>query len=113
MGLSEDYDIMQRMYEAEATATLHCSTPRVKGGGGGSSRGGAPLHVPGSNDPPDLETLLLTDGAPRYHVDYHGVHWEISRGFLILDHSAQREQLSGWGMPRQLSYYRYSYRMYG
>eukprot|EP00978_Attheya_sp_CCMP212_P023237 scaffold70743_cov32-Attheya_sp.AAC.1 len=33
-----------------------------------------------SNDPPDLETLLPTDVVTLYHVDAHGVRWEIPGG---------------------------------
>jgi len=80
--------------------------------GRGSSWGALPC-VPGvwlndssassnGNDPPALNIQLPTDDEPHYHVDSHGVRWEISRGMRVSGHSAQREEWRGWGMPCQV-----------
>eukprot|EP00978_Attheya_sp_CCMP212_P040239 scaffold217553_cov44-Attheya_sp.AAC.3 len=46
-----------------------------------------------SDDPPELEVLLPTDGVTRFHVDAHGVHWEMSGSLLVCSgHSAQQDQ---------------------
>eukprot|EP00978_Attheya_sp_CCMP212_P038320 scaffold188718_cov28-Attheya_sp.AAC.2 len=83
-----------------------CRIPKVTSGTEGSSWV-APTHVAGvwasvtvdatSNDPPELEVLLPTDGVTRFHMDAHGVHWEIPGGLLVMGHSSQRHQHTGWG----------------
>jgi hypothetical protein len=86
-----------------------CRIPKVTSGNSGSSWG-APTHVPGvlsnvtvgadSNDPPELEVLLPTDGdiVPCFHVHAHGVRWEMPHGLVVAGHSSQRDQYnSGWG----------------
>eukprot|EP00978_Attheya_sp_CCMP212_P037083 scaffold172515_cov42-Attheya_sp.AAC.1 len=62
-----------------------------------------------SNDPPDLEVLLPTDGETRFHVDAHGVRWEIPGGLMVLDHSAQQEQQTGWGWGVLLARFRFRF----
>eukprot|EP00978_Attheya_sp_CCMP212_P002443 scaffold4994_cov36-Attheya_sp.AAC.1 len=55
-----------------------------------------------SNDPPELEVLLPTDGVTRFHVDAHGVRWEIPGSLFVAGHSSQRDQHTGWGQVSQV-----------
>eukprot|EP00978_Attheya_sp_CCMP212_P011926 scaffold29625_cov44-Attheya_sp.AAC.2 len=83
-----------------------CHIPKVTSGTEGSSWV-APTRVAGvwasvtvdatSNDPPELDVLLPTDGATRFHVDAHGVRWEMPGSLLVVSHSSQQDQQTGWG----------------
>jgi hypothetical protein len=87
-----------------------CRVPREIRMGGGSSWG-PPPRVPGvwssgsadsngadgNDDPPAFAIQLPTDDdAPRYHVDSHGVRWELCEARILHSHSEQREEPS-WG----------------
>jgi hypothetical protein len=89
-----------------------CRMPKVTGVTGGSSWAvpsrephGVWSSVPvdsTSSDPPELEVLLPTDGVTRFHVDAHGVRWEIP-GMMVSGHLAQRVEPGwgeGWGVRR-------------
>eukprot|EP00978_Attheya_sp_CCMP212_P023168 scaffold70296_cov33-Attheya_sp.AAC.3 len=79
---------------SRCSAVRQCRIPKVTSGNAGSSWV-APSRVAGvwasvtvdatSNDPPELEVLLPTDGdgVPRFYVDAHGVCWEMPGIILV------------------------------
>jgi hypothetical protein len=91
-------------YEAynEPLFCRQCRIPKVAPNQGSSW--GPPPDVWGSvfvdstsNDPPELEVLLPTDGMTRFHVDSHGVRWDMHDSLLVAGHTSQRDQHTGWG----------------
>eukprot|EP00978_Attheya_sp_CCMP212_P015799 scaffold40890_cov62-Attheya_sp.AAC.1 len=105
----ESLNSLMTLRRSEYDEPLFCRQCRIPKVTSGTSSWVAPTRVwasvtvdATSNDPLELEVLLPTDGMTRFHVDAHGIRWEIPgglsacRGSFVAVGSAYR---LGVGLP--------------